>query len=95
MNLDEVKAYIATAEDSFDSTGYQDFRLGIGREWVTASCWDGDKHICAVGRTFAECLSQMRAKMETPSDKAKRLREDARKLLREAVELEVKHGGAL
>lgn len=94
MNLDEVKAHIAAAESSFDASGYQDFRLAIQRDWVTASCWDGTKHICAVGRTFAECLSQMRENMETPADRAKRLREDARKLLREAVELEVKHGGA-
>lgn len=94
MNLAEVQAELKDAERAFDSTGYVDFRIQIRSDWICAGMWRGHDYLCGTGSTIPEAIAELKKKLPKPEEKARELREQARKLLREAVELEVANGGA-
>lgn len=93
VKLADVQTLLREWEASFDQTGVRDFEIKIAKDHIVASGWVNGCLVCRLGPSIGEALQKFREEVPLGSERAKKLREDARKLLRQAVELEASIGG--
>lgn len=93
MELKDIQAHIREWEQGFDTTGISGFEIKICKDYVMVSGFLNGRMVAKAGDTIGETLQKFRLEIPAASERAKQLRDEARKLLREAVELEVKIGG--
>lgn len=90
MSLEQVQAWVFAQQLQLDDTGIRNLRLQISPNDVSVSGWDNFRFECEVGETVAQAYARLRHKIPLPGELAERKREEARKLLREARELEAR-----
>ena len=88
MKIDDVQDWIAKAEAKLDLTGIETFSMRVSAHDVQMSGWQRWRFETVSGANVEECYSALREKFPHASELATRKREEARRLLREANELE-------
>lgn len=94
MSLADIQNWIRAEEAKVNKAGIADFVFKVQADTILACGFLDGAYWARSGSTPQEAVAALRALMPPPEEKAKQLREQARKLLREAVELEVSTGGA-
>lgn len=94
MSLSEIQDWIRSEEAKINKAGIADFVFKVQADTILACGFIDGTYWARSGSTPEEAAATLRALMPNPNEQAKALREKARKLLREAVELEVSAGGA-
>ena len=93
LNAADIHCWIREEEAKANKAGIGDFVIKVTSDTVLACGFIDGVYWARSGSTTQEAVSALRALMPAPEEKAKQLREQARKLLREAVELEIANGG--
>lgn len=91
MSLEQVQAWIADQQSRLDDTGIKDLRLMVGTNVCVLNGWNGWKFESDAGDSIEQAYARLRHKIPLPMDLAAQKREQAKKLLREANELEARH----
>lgn len=94
LNAADIHCWIREEEAKANRAGIGEFAIKVTSDTVLACGFIDGAYWARSGSTPQEAVAALRALMPAPQEKAKQLREQARKLLREAVELEVSAGGA-
>lgn len=90
MSLEQIQAWIAEQQAQLDDTGIKNLRLTISATDCIVSGWENWRIESEAGESIAQAYAKLRSKIPLPRDLAARKREEARKLLREARELEAR-----
>ena len=95
IKLADVQSLLREWEASFDQSGIKEFEVKIAKDHCVASGWVNGTVVCRVAPSIGEALQKFREAVPLGHERARRLREDARALLRQAVELEASIGGPI
>ena len=93
MNEESIRTWIKARACSCDQSGLEQFRIWVDDGGFYACGLIEGKHQARYAPTIDEAVAKLRELIPPPAERAKQLREEARRLLRQAVDLEVSAGG--
>lgn len=88
MNLPEVQAWLIEVEKQLDLSGIETFTMRVSAKDVLMSGWQRWRFETVTAPTIEAAHEALREKFPLPENLVRQKREDARRLLREASELE-------